>query len=485
MEINVKTIRYFLLLVLAFFILVFFYLALAPSGRMSLDYDFMKPSYEIKKITPIDRVEPVNGGSQKIIGNPVYFTLVTPRPFDTAVLELKFKNPAELPIVEAGVLADKKIWRYHTQPLENNLLDELEKNWNVLKKGELSLFQRTKKFDSIENFLENLPDKDSVALFNHNLQKKYLLSNYSKSDQKKTINHSLRGAYQFYTYVKDEALDFSFYLTDLNKNKEADQIEVKVYSDNDIVHSQTMNDDGNKNDNGAKSSQRIMDLKIPEISEGVYKVEILVNDDIVTDKIETSQRKIAFINKLWLSNSLDPNVKIKTNSQAINFQTTNPAKLQKVKINDSDLVIGQTYRQYSIASDKSDSEIILEKDDVIISGDGLFSFDEEELLNPEFKKINSNFHPDNSQINFVLADYTAPEIVDGWKKSVVKLDLKSAYKEKASILGATTKYSFIISVPGLKADDELKDFIEISGIKIDLNGTSLWKKILKIIKGEM
>jgi len=60
-----------------------------------------------------------------------------------------------------------------------------------------------------------------------------------------------------------------------------------------------------------------------------------------------------------------------------------------------------------------------------------------------------------------LAKYESPQEEDGWKINSAEFNLDQAYQEKG-------KYSFLISIPGLKADDDINDGLEIGDIRVDL-----------------
>ena len=144
-----------------------------------------------------------------------------------------------------------------------------------------------------------------------------------------------------------------------------------------------------------------------------------------------------------------------------------------------DFVLDRPYEQYDLlAANKSNSqEIKLVKDDVILENNGVFSLTYESLFNPNPKKIN-RFFALNDDIKYILADYEAPldYVESGYKTKSIELNLKAAYRE-------SNKYSFMISVPGLKANSgksastTSKDYLEIKEIKLDLSGRSLWQKI--------
>jgi len=469
-------------LVLALAVAFFLYLAIVPGGKITYIYDFKNNNYQlagtnkfIGQLTPEERVEPVSGGEQKIIGDPVYFSLRAPRKFNKAKLTLEYKNESERPLIEAGVLMDKIIWRYQLQPIENSVIDKLVLVWNLTEKDGVMLLQREKKYDTIENFLANPPLPEEIALYNYDLEREYLIKDYEASKVKQEINYSLRGPYQFYTYIKNEDLDFTFILLDLNKNKDSDPVDLNLYYNDKLIASRHLDDDGIKTDNGETGEARELNFKENNLPEGVYKIELRANDDIITKKIATSQSKVSFLNRIWLANENDKDISLFTDSQLINAQTINPGSLQTIKAGDKELKISSTYRQFSRMMENKVSEIKIAKGDIILSGSGVFSFNSENLLDPNFKKVDESFSANPVGINYILAKYKIPEEKDGWKVGEAEFDLNNAYRE-------WNKNSFIISIPGLKADDEIKDNIIIKNIEIELEGKTLREKLKEIFK---
>ena len=507
--------RIFLWLILASVVGWLLYMGVVPSGQISYVYNFNKPNYFIGKLMPEERVALIYDGSQKIIGDPVYFSLRTPRRFNKAKLILKYRHDKDtecpighsvsecIPVIEAGVLADKIIWRYDLQPIENKIINQLALDWDVINKDGVMLLQNGKKYNSIDEFLNDLPTRDEIALYNYPLRQKqseasdlkseYLLSDYAASantntegatgnDEGEDCNPrlhyclSLRGPYQFYTYIKDEDLDFNFVFQDLNKNKDSDPIDLYLYYNDQLIDSRHVDDDGITTDSGEIKDCGEIKLKLANLPEGVYKIELRANDDIITKNIKTKQQKLAFINKIWLADSGGSDIiNLWTDSKLINAQTVNPDSLQTVRAGENELKIEQTYKQFSATVSSSTTKLTLEKDDVILSGNGVFSFSRDSLINPNFKKVDAYLDVDDDGINYILADYEMPQDTNEWKAASAEFDLTKAYREDG-------KYSFLISVPGLRADDEVDDWIEIGEIEVELEGVSLYDKIFKNFK---
>jgi hypothetical protein len=496
-------------LMLAVFILV--WLKIVPSGKITYFWN----SDFISKLSPAERM---NGN--KIIGDPVYFSLRVPRRFEKAKLTVKFKNNLPtlqggikggrevISILEAGLLMDKKVWNYDLKPLDNSILDNLINKWNSVRSGDLLLLQREKKFSSVEDFLKSpllykegqgevLP-ADKIAAYNYSLKQEFLLPNYKATTIPKTLCRPIQGAYQFYTYIKDEDLSFDFQFQDLNKNDDSDQVDAIVYYGGEEIYKDTLPDDG-----GARRNLKLFLANLPE---GVYKISLRANNDIITRTITTPQSKITFINKVVLADTPEVSCgrNLFTNSRTLQFQTVLSDRLGQIKIipwkttpnlslgggggvvipplpeggqggvGDIKVAISETYKQFSTKEIlPAFSEVVMPADGITVSGDGLFSFSPDQFFNPEIKKVDENFDADREGVDFIIAKYTPPAPEGEWFEASADFDLTNAYKEN-------NKHSFLISIPGLRAEDKTLNGVEVGEIKIELEGVSFFAKLRKI-----
>ncbi|MDO8668028.1 MAG: hypothetical protein Q7K35_02930 [bacterium] len=459
-------IRIILWLILAATIGYFAYLKIVPSGKISFSHDFNKPSFFIGKLSPAERVEISQAGAE-VKGDPIYFSLRPPRRFEQASVTIKFKNTTDFPILEIGLLNDKISWSYDLKPLQNKIIDRLALAWPVVYgKNGARLIERERKYDTVEDFLSNLPASDEIALYNYSLKNNFLLNKYEAQKGKQSINYSFRGSYQFYTYLKNEDLDYVFNFTDLNINRDNDPVDIKVYSPDGLIRAEHIADDL------AASSERQARIKISDLKEGIYRLSFIANDDIVTKNIESAQSQFSLINKVWLYDNNKKPLVLYTNSHMINAQTINPASLGKIKVGENILDLNETYKQLSSKVANQPAKIELAKDDIIISGDGVFSFAEAGLLDPRFKSIDKNLDINQEKINYILTNYKEPLKTEEWQIATAEFDLTKAYREDG-------KYQFLISIPGLKAEASSSGAIIIKEIKIDLSGTSLKQKFNK------
>ncbi|MCU0679894.1 MAG: hypothetical protein MUF50_01130 [Planctomycetes bacterium] len=524
------TLAFLLFLAIAFFLLA----KLVPLGKITYsfkegDINFVGGQGFISKLSPADRLATNN--DLKIIGDPVYFSLLTPRNFEKAKMTIFYEENISRPLVEFGVLADK-FWHYQMQPLENKVIDNISFSWSKICENDICLWQKKKVFSDLKEFEKNPPARGEIAVYNvdNYLAETGLYRNFQLNEKIVTKNfvlpYVLRGRHQFYTYVQTQDLNSNsnnasvqvteqktnnfnteqktnnfnteqktnnsnktndLYLNlsfqDLNKNKEADPIEILIYYANNLIDSYKIADDGNTTDNGVRSAEISKQISIPGLLEGAYKIEIKVNDDILITHLEINQTKNAFLNKLWLYEQGKENINIFSDVNVLKVKTISPASLQTISFGSDKLSITETYAQFVSQPQIGFKEINLAKDGLILEGAGVFSFNPESFFNPSLKTINSDFIL-NSEINFILANYkvtndvkmndlitNTPSIINNdtpiTKTAVLNFSLAKAYREK-------NKYGFIISIPGLRAEENKNEYLKIKEIKIELTGKSLY-----------
>lgn len=433
------------------------FLGIVPGGKIT--YSGIPGSgFFIKKLAPAERLD-----KGVIAGDPVYFSVRTPRRFDRARIVLAYEKKGDFPIIELGALADNR-GNYSLRPVENKILDDLD--WNRIVEGDLTLYQRNKKFDSIGEFLAAPPPSDEIAVYNHDFNREHVIADYAPDKEKRVFDYQLRGPYQFFTYIKEEELSFKFTISDLNKNKDEDGIDIDVYYGGKLIHSQRLDDDGIVGDSGRIKEDRDVEVRLDNLPEGAYKVELKAGDDVITKKIETMNSKMSFINKIWLADNDRNGLRMYTDSKFIAAQTINPGRLQKIKIGNNELELKNTFGQERIETDHGLKEINLEKDDVILAGDGIFAFDRGSFFNPLIKKVNNSMEADKDGVDYILADYRSPEARHGAKVAIIDFDLSNAYRENG-------RYGFLISIPGLRVEDGLEDGLIIKDIEISLEGNSI------------
>lgn len=496
--------RLFLGLILLILILLFLFLKVVPGGKIiyTRDYDswFKTGKGFIYGFTPAERVDLKSGELPRLIGDPIYFSVFTPRTFDQAKLVIIYQNhlSSSTPLVEAGVLVDKLVWRYELKPIQNKTLDNLRFKWlrledrraeNSGQTAPLLILQAEKNYLRSEDFqkdlksgkLKNCPGGifNCLAIYNYSLKPDYQISNY-QSARPLTIDIPLRGALQFYVYLNNEPLRLDFELVDLNQAKDPDPITLILYSGDKIIASETLADSPELDTSGKLRSGKLS-LSKNNLPTGVYKIELKASDDIVVKKITSSLDRLSFINKIWPVTAAKP-VVLYTDANYLQVKAFDPASRQTIKFSGQDFSVAEAYEQFTFETKVKQAikEIKLAKDNLILETNGVFSFASSSLFNPNLKKVDRYFSPD-TEARYLIAAYEPPrsqKIDSGplaeqeFKVASVNFDLRNAYREKG-------RYSFMISIPGLKTSSEQKNYLEIKEIRLELKGRTLWQKIFQ------
>jgi len=469
-----KKVRYFLYGFLVFIVILLAVFYIVPTGKITYKQDLSKKYFNflggrgfLHKISPEERLLEDN----KIIGDPVYFNFRTSRNFSKVKMTLKYKLSSavlgnnEYLNIETGVLMDKANWRYNLYPVFNKKMNEVLNEWNIIKNEQTVLAQKDKNYSSLEDFL-NQKNFSSTVLYNYNLNYDYILPDYEVDDKIVDV-YNLKGSYSFYTYIKNEDLkiDFSFLNEKVSANN---QPSIFVYYQNQLIFEDALS---------IKDSLGNFNLFLSDLPEGVYKVEIKVDDDWLTKKLSSHNSKMVFINKVWL-NDLSTGLKIWSNKNNFKIKSFSAQCLSDVKINNETFLVDEIYKQFdfSIEDIKKEAlnEISSDSCGLLIETNGLFAFSEDSFFNPIISKLNEE--SDWNNINTIIANYEPPKQENDYYISEIEMDLHSAVRDKDG-------YRFLISAPFLKKSNN-NEYIELKEINMEFEGSNLINKISSIINKE-
>lgn len=426
-----------------------------PVGKLDVTYDFSEDSQYISHLGPWQRVTPPTetGGtwSQDIKDDLVYFDIKNPRWFQTVTVEMTFQN-ANQPIFEIGARVDKKD-NYRSLPLQNRLFDDL--GWNRIQEGEATLWQKNKRFDTIDDFEKNVTDADRIGKYFYDYRVDRIISNYAPATAPTVIDHALRGGHTLYTYLKDEDLDFQFVKTDLNRYAGSDSVTIDVYRQKtgEKIYTQTIADDGDEGINGVNSAQTGQ-IRLSGLSEGVYRLVISGNNDFIINSITTAQKYVVFYRNLFPADNEEyisdiiPGGKptlLVTDSMTLRFKTDHPAGLQTVTAGTQKVNIAAVNTYYGVQL-AGLSTISIPQNDVLIEGSGLFAFSEGQYFYPfPLNVTNVNTETDINSLDFIISNYIPPVVSGDWLVKAQAYDIDSLYRDDQG------KIRFRLSAPGLSA----------------------------------
>jgi len=148
------------------------------SGKFIAQHNFCKGSRFISYLYPENRISPViysdNFCYQNIFVEPAYFDVKLPRTFYQARVDLEYKNPNNNKM-SLAVMKKREHpldWNFKIKPINNKRINDLD--WYYINKNGISLWQKEKKFSSIKEFVNNLPKKKKIVLFNYEFDKRII-----------------------------------------------------------------------------------------------------------------------------------------------------------------------------------------------------------------------------------------------------------------------------------------------------------------------
>ena len=434
-------------------IALFFYLLnifIVPGGVFTTERVVNERSPYIDAVLPDARVEaPYQNDQgeweQKIIGDPAFFFVHPQRSFQSVEAEISFKN-STVPIVEFGVLADATTNAYTLESLQNLIIDNSP--WSRIEKDGTILLQRENKFSSLNEFLSALPARQEIATYHYGLVEPYRLKDYKPSTVEQAINISLRGTHEFYTYIKSEQLNFVFSYMDMNRQVGADAVDLLVINEGGQPVAEVRDqDDGDTTNEGNPSSLKELTLSADNLPEGIYKIQMKVNEDIFFRSIKTIQQKVTFLNQVWLADEVGyqdngGKIQVWTEGKNLKLATRHATGAQTIMVGKGTVAITEPFVEYSY----SPPEVGLVKvsaerrEDLLIKTNGHFAFSEAQYFNPDPVRLTADTDLDRLGVNYIITNYKSPQKVGDRWVAKVNLSMNNVYFEDKS-------WKFVFSLP--------------------------------------
>lgn len=415
---------------------------LVPSGVFELQHTVGDSSPYIDALSPQDRVR----DETTIIDDPVFFFLHPHRHFDKVAFDIWFKNET-VPIVEFGGLVKTKPDAYDLQPFHHRLIDQL--GWSSVSAQGLTLYQKTKRYDSLEAFYAQPPARGAVAVYKAEYRAPFRLADYAPSHQSKTLEVSLRGTHEFKTYIKNETLDFRFEYMDMNRDDGADPITVTLFNEQgQPVADARGQDDRRTQGDSIPSGMNNLSLTVPGLAEGVYKVVMNAPRDIFFRKMHTPQQKIIFLHSVFLGDEIayraEPHAtRLWTSSPLLRVQTRHATGVQQLRVGEKSLAIAEPYAWYTIETGNGLIAVDVPKNDLEIFFDGPLAFSTEAYFQPDPIALRPYVNVEEQGIEYILTSYVPPRAQNGWLVQTIEIDALPLVFDKKS-------WKFTFSTPEIR-----------------------------------
>lgn len=344
-----------------------------------------------------------------------------------------------------------------SRPVHNRSLNDL--GWSMVSEDAATLFQRTPVYPDVDAFLGTFRGSgddtfgrtgNKVATYYYELEPAYPDVDLGIADRETFIDHSFRGKHVISTYVKEAPLSIGFDWLDINWSDGPDQLSVFVYAGEDVIHAESLPDDGDLSASQVPSAPRRFELFLPDLAEGAYRVEINCGNDVVFSGIGSAQNYLCFLDSVFLADHPMYGMAAKsstlfTDGRRLNAQTWHVEGIQTITINgDEELALARENISYSAEMSGDVNEITTQAGSLMLSSRGAyFSFSADSLFFPITSTPYSRLFP-VSDFNYVIADYRIPEPEgDGWRQEVA-FDLEG-------VVFADRTIEVILIVPGLSS----------------------------------
>jgi len=314
----------------------------------------------------------------------------------------------------------------------------------------------SKKIDyNLRNYPEDFPENSIIATDAVNLDFSSFENKIKNFIPKPIIiNESLRGPHTILIYAKGK-LDFKIIKQDLNWYLGEDNLTLNLYRENILIKNIEIPDDGIIDNSKVVSDENSGELIINDLKEGVYRIEIIGNNDLIIKKIISNQDKLVFKNKIFLANSniyLDDLAKetrlyFENNNEnnKLSFKTYHEVSLQNISISKSNsnsyLNIDKNIKSFEVNIEKGEYTLSIPKGNIIIESDNYLSFSKLNYFKPYNVIITDNFR----NANYIISDYKKADNENGWYINEVSFDLKDLYIEEG-------KSNFVLYIPHLTKD---------------------------------
>lgn len=400
---------------------------------------------------------------QRMTGDPVYLSVEVPRTFETVTATVDLHNSGQ-PLVEFG-LQNSTEWKFDLHPLDVPLIEDLD--WYTLKDQGNVLLQREKQFNTIQEFLEQLPLKQGIAEYYVHLDPEYVMDPYI-SQPSLQITSPLRGSHTFRGYVQDQPVSLDISFVDINRQFDVDTVTASIIQHDQVVAQAVVEDDGNIVADGQVSATQNLRLQTTEPINGEFTIQLSSTDDLLVTSIDTNFGYLVTQQLFLAGNSeyRDPSASfstqattLNTNASSLQAVTSHPVGLQTIQIGDMELpLLKVNSPEHVDLPDQSMKTIIVPQNDVLLKSFGWMSFTPSSFFDPDYLIERLIPTTNLDQIDFIYASDLPEHAVTETRRSVT-FDL-------ADVPGDKKQLNFIISAPGL---DQRKAEITISSIRLEFH----------------
>jgi len=435
--------KIFIILVYLIPVLLLGYLIMLNiNPELNISYSLDGRNRMVSELVPLSRVSDIDfdtfGKYRSITSEPVYLDVSIPRKYDKVEVVVEYSD-LQIPVFDIGISRNDERTTFDFVSLENNTLESL--GWNKIEYGGLVLYQRSKKYDTMDGFLANPSTFRDTIVYRTDLDP-YIAERYSKGVT--DVVFPIKQKLQMMVYHLGGELKI-----DVATNKE---YVLNIFKDSQLVS------------NGENN-----------LSKGMYKVELIGDMETIFSHIKINSPYVAILNSINLGELKTP-IKLYSTTSKLLFKTEEVSGLQTIKIDGKPLEIEQSFTQYNKNFDNRwIKQINIDKGNLEIDGT-LFFIHNWNLFYPVYEKFYPEINLDN--VNFILAKQNNNYL----DEAVVK-----TRKATFNLENTPTPYNKIRFLLSLPTSKDMPELVKIRGIKFYFTGekmdlADIFYKVIKKIR---
>lgn len=396
------------------------------------------------------------GEGARLHGDPIYLSVTPPGNYETVDIKT-WINPHDQPMVELGATVNSAAGQIDLRPLVHQTLDSLD--WTRVKTGDISLWQRNKVYDSVEDFLDRLPERSSIATYHYKLDEPdEVPTGWAPGSGYTFESASLRGFHEFVTATDGRDLDLEILYSDMNRNPGEDPVAVRVFQEGMLMSEVLQDDDGIDEDSNVSVGTRVVTVSVKDLRPGVLKVELNAGTDVYWRKISSSTPSMSFLSNVNIGDEVgyldDPRpVTLYTDAQHLTLFTRHAEGVQKVTVAGLEVDIAIPHERYNIEQEESGIvRVDIPRGDLVVVTDGVLAFSQDAFFNPMSVRLDDRTDLDKLGVDYVIARYDSPEADGDWRVASTRFELGGLERE---VVGGTDENArllngslrFVVSLP--------------------------------------
>ena len=201
---------------------------------------------------------------------------------------------------------------------------------------------------------------------------------------------------------------------DLNNYQGKDNLKISLYdSKSNLIEERIIKDDGIFDSSKKMGKIQEGEFSVRNLEEGIYKIKIEGNDDILIKNIKINSDKLIILSPIYPNNEL--NLYFKSKGKDIIFRSIHSDSIQNVNIRDeleyniNKMIFPGNRISIKLSDNNKLFNLKLEKGDLFVENIEFFSFTKESYFDPfKFTLLEDN-EIKNAEFVFLKENYILPE----------------------------------------------------------------------------